>query len=217
MSDHYVEKAILNTNVFEGCSTGTLALLRDCGKISYAAGEIVGEKERAMLGVVVSGKFNIESTDGGRVLMNTVTAGGVFGAATVFLGENYISSVRAAAKSVVLYVPRETLEKIMKSDPAVSVAYVRFLSERISFLNKKIVAFTSQRSDSALAGYIVETADESGVCRFNRAAAAKKLGIGRTTVYRALKMLEDDGIILIENGKIIITDAEKLASRRTNI
>ena len=217
MSDHYVEKAILNTGVFEGCSTGTLALLRDCGKISYAAGEIVGEKERAMLGVVVSGKFNIESTDGGRVLMNTVTAGGVFGAATVFLGENYISSVRAAAKSVVLYVPRETLEKIMKSDPAVSVAYVRFLSERISFLNKKIVAFTSQRSDSALAGYIIETADESGVCRFNRAAAAKKLGIGRTTVYRALKMLEDDGIILIENGKIIITDAEKLASRRTNI
>ncbi len=135
----------------------------------------------------------------------------------MFLGENYISSIRAAAKSSVLYVAKDTLEAIIASDPAVAVAYARFLSEKICFLNKKIAAFTSQRSDSALAGYIIDASGGDGECKFSRAAAAKKLGMGRTTVYRALKMLEDDGIIRIENGKIIIIDAKKLASRRSNI
>jgi len=217
MNNSSVEKAIKCAPMFHDCSGWTLSALKNCDIRSYMTGDEAGKSERAMLGIVISGKFVIKSSGGGRVLMNTVGSGDVFGAATVFLGENYISSIRAVAKSSVLCVPRETLEEIMAVDSAVSVAYARFLSEKICFLNKKIISFTSQRSDSALAGYIIDEADGNGECKLSRAAAAKKLGIGRTTVYRALKMLEDDGIIRIENGKIIIIDAKKLASRRYNI
>lgn len=217
MNNSSVEKILSECEIFFGCSAETIAGLIACERVKFETGEAVSGDRLGMLGIVLAGKFTIKSADGGRVLMNSVGAGDVFGAATVFLGENEISSITAAAKSEVLFVPRAVLEKIFFSDGSVSVSYARFLSGKICFLNKKIIALSSARADVALAAYLCDLRDGGDGIKLNCSACAKKLGVGRTTLYRAIKMLDDDGIISYVNGKITIKDAKKLASRREDI
>lgn len=217
MNNSIVEKTVSECELFFGCSSETVSELLACERVRFEAGESVSGERLGMLGIVLSGKFTIKSADGGRVLMNSVGAGGFFGAATVFIGENAISSITATAKSEVLFVPRKTLEKIFVRDGNVCVSYVRMLSGKIFFLNKKIISLSSARADVALAAYLCDSAGGADEIRLNCSSCAKKLGVGRTTLYRAIKMLEDDGVILYVDGKIIIKDAKKLASRRENI
>lgn len=217
MNDRSKENIIRKSTIFSPCSDATARILCGCETAEYGAGESVSMERLGMLGIVLCGAFTISSAEGGRVLMRDVGVGEVFGAATVFLGGNDISEIVAKKKSEVLFVARETLEEIFASDSAVSTAYACFLSEKILFLNKKIIALSSPRADVALAGFIIDECGGNGEMKLNCAACAKKLGIGRTTIYRAVGMLESDGIILYIDGKIIIKDAEKLASRREKI
>lgn len=216
MNEQNIEKIIRCCPPFDGCSTETLKTLAVCERRRYEAGERISKERLSMLGIVVSGKFMIKSADGERVLMNSVGAGGVFGAATVFLGENEISGITASSKSEVIFVPRAVLDDVFAKDTAVAVAYAKFLSERISFLSKKIISLSSFRADVALAGYICDIANGDDEIKLNCSAAAKKLGLGRTTVYRALKTLEKDGAIVCDGGKIKISDVSILTSRRKN-
>ena len=217
MNNTIKEKTIRKNELFSMCSEATMHRLIACDTVAFDTGEIVSASRASMLGIVLSGKFMIKSAEGGRVLMNSVGAGDVFGAATVFLGGNEVSTITAVKKSEVLFVPAEVLEKIFDTDSGFAVGYTRFLSEKIRFLNKKIISLSSPRADVALAGFISEQSGGGDEIKLNCAACAKKLGIGRTTLYRAVGMLEDDGIISYADGIIKIKDAEKLASRREDI
>ena len=217
MNDQSVKKKLSECELFFGCSAETVNELLACERVRYETGESVSGDRLGMLGVILSGKFTIKSADGGRVLMNSVGAGGVFGAATVFIGGNSISSITAAMRSEVLFVPRGALERIFDADGGFAVSYARLLSEKIEFLNKKIIALSSARADVALAAYLHDARADGDGIKLNCSACARKLGVGRTTLYRAIKMLEDDGIISYIDGKIIIRDAGKLASRREDI
>lgn len=217
MNNSSKEKVILSSAVFSFCSAKTLRELDACEVSAFDTGENVSAERASMLGLVLSGKFTIKSADGGRVLMNSVCAGEVFGAATVFLGGNEVSTITAVKKSEVLFVPCAVLEKMFAEDSGFAVGYARFLSEKIQFLSKKIIALSSPRADVALAAFLCDKRGSGDEIKLNCAACAKKLGIGRTTLYRAVKTLEDDGIISYVDGKIIIRDAEKLALRRENI
>ena len=103
-------------------------------------GEKVEGGELGALGIILSGKLRVMSADGGGVLMNTLGVGNVFGAATVFLGKNEMSDIYAVAKSSVLFVSRDVLEEIFRNDVNVAISYSEFLSRKIEFLNKKIIA-----------------------------------------------------------------------------
>lgn len=214
MSISVIEKRIRETEIFKDCSDGAMAIAESGELIEFTTGDIVCEKHASMLGIVVSGRFDIKNSDGSGVLMNTVRAGGVFGAASVFCGGNDVSEIKAMTKSKVLFLSNEKLCAIFESDSAVAVRYLRFLSERIEFLNKKIVSFTAARADSAMAGYILDASCGKDEIKLNCSAAAKRLGIGRTTVYRALRELEEDGAIKSCDGMIKITNAERLKTKR---
>ena len=83
-------------------------------------------------------------------------------------------------------------------------------------MNKKIASLSSPRADASVAGYIADNARD-GEIKINVSSASKRLGMGRTTFYHALEILENDGVISRENGKITVTDAQRLASRRKKI
>ena len=208
-----IKNAIGKTAVFENCKPSTLDLISALPVSEFSSGDIISSG-RQLLGIIVFGKIEIRSSDGGRVLMKSASAGEMFGAATVFLGENTISDVIAKTKCGIIFVGREMIEELFASDAGVAVSYAEFLSQKVAFLNKKVASISSPRADMALASHIIETADGKSEFKLNCLAASKKLGIGRTSVYRALKTLEDDGLIRFENGKIIIIDVIGLSSRR---
>ena len=216
MQKNYIENAVRKTHAFSGCTDKTIELLKRCKVCEYSGREKVEGGELGALGIILSGKLRVMSADGGGVLMNTLGVGNVFGAATVFLGKNEMSDIYAVAKSSVLFVSRDVLEEIFRNDVNVAISYSEFLSQKIEFLNKKIIAFTAPKSENAMAGYILDMSCGKREFKLNCSAASLKLGIGRTTVYRSLKSLENEGLIECANGKIIIINEEKLKLRRKN-
>jgi CRP-like cAMP-binding protein len=167
------------------------------------------------LGVLLSGKAIVYGKGSDRpVLLNRLEEADVFGAATVFFSEKEaVSTVSAKTKCRILFIERETLETVMKNDFAVASAYISFLSEKICFLNRKIMGFTAKSADSALAGHLLRSADETGELAVNMSRVASTLGIGRTTLYRAVELLKADGAIAYDGKKMRILDRELLAQR----
>ena len=210
------------TAIFSEMSEKTETLLSVLEETEYASGETIadGEDFRSLrgLGILLSGKASIYGKDSGkRVLLNRIEKAGIFGAATVFFPEEVaVSTVIAETKCRVLFIERSVLETIMENDFAIASAYIAFLSERIYFLNRKIIAFTAKNADAAFAGYLLRAADGNGVLSVNMSRIASILGIGRTTLYRAVDALAAEGAITHDGKMIRILNRELLENKSKN-
>ena len=207
------------TDIFANMSDETEKTLTALDETAFSAGETIVDADDfdsfKGLGVLLSGKASVYGKGSDRpVLLNRLEEADVFGAATVFFSEKEaVSTVSAKTKCRILFIERETLETVMKNDFAVSSAYIAFLSEKICFLNRKIMGFTAKSADSALAGHLLRSADENGELAVNMSRVASTLGIGRTTLYRAVELLKADGAIAYDGKKMRILDREILEQR----
>ena len=213
------EHILRKTDIFANMSDETEKMLAALDETVFSAGETIVDADDfdsfKGLGVLLSGKACVYAKGSDRsVLLNRLEESDVFGAATVFFSEREaVSTVSAKTKCRILFIEREILETVMKNDFAVASAYIAFLSEKICFLNRKITGFTAKSADSALAGYLLRSADENGELAVNMSRVASTLGIGRTTLYRAVELLKADGAIAYDGKKMRILDREILAQR----
>jgi len=207
------------TAIFKDMSDRTEAVLEALEEDIFSAGErIVDAQDFSSfrgLGVLLSGKASVFGKNRGKeVLLNRLSEADVFGAATVFFSEREaVSTVAAKTKCRILFIERSLLETIMENDFAVASAYIAFLSERVYFLNRKIIGFTAKSADCALADYVLRSADENGVLAVNMSRLASTLDIGRTTLYRVLEMLCGEGLLAYDGKKMQILNRELLERR----
>lgn len=184
--------------------------------VSFAKGEVVYTRRRFRhaLGVLLSGRAEVYRTEGGRhVLMNRLGPGDSFGAAALYGGgEEYVTEVRAAAACEILFLSQETVSGWMRRDYRVAENYIRFLSGRIRFLNRRIAGFTGGAADRRLARYLAEQAGENGRTRLpgSMTALASALNIGRSSLYRSLDALTEAGLIRRAGREIEIVDIGRL-------
>ncbi|MBE6665184.1 MAG: Crp/Fnr family transcriptional regulator [Ruminococcaceae bacterium] len=207
------------TAIFRNMSPETETILENLKENVFSAGEKIVDAQDFEsfrgLGVLLSGKAYVFGKNREKeVLLNRLAEADVFGAATVFFREKEaVSTVSAKTKCRILFIERSLLEKIMENDFAVASAYIAFLSERVYFLNRKIIGFTAKSADCALADYVLRAADENGLLTVNMSRIASSLNIGRTTLYRVLEILRDEGVLAYDGKKIRILDRELLEKR----
>ena len=207
------------TVIFRNMSERTQDILENAEETVFSAGERIVDAQNFEsfrgLGVLLSGKACVFGKNREReVLLNRLEQADVFGAATVFFREKEaVSTVCAKTKCRILFIERSLLERIMENDFAVASAYIAFLSERVYFLNRKIIGFTAKSADCALADYVLRTADENGSLAVNMSRIASTLDIGRTTLYRALELLREEGALAYDGKKMQILDRELLEKR----
>ncbi len=130
---------------------------------------------------------------GNTMPIRNLNKGDCFGAASLF-GDWHegLSSVVADTDGEILYISEEELQKCMLKFPAVSVNYIKFLSDRIRFLNKRLDLFSADSAKATLIEYFSSNCDEKGVVKLSVSMSefAKRLSIGRSSLYRALEELE---------------------------
>ena len=132
-----------------------------------------------------------------------IEAGGIFGCAALFGGEDtYVSAIEADRSTEIAYLPEDELKRFMERYPVLAYNYIKFLSDKIRFLNKKINSLgfgTEQR----LYNYLkLQGTKELG----NKAGLARRLNLGRTSLYRAVESLERDGLLIKQNGNYILKE-----------
>ena len=88
--------------------------------------------------------------------------------------------------------------------------YIKFLSGRIEFLNLKIDAFTATDAAQKLSLYLYNSTSEETK---NLTELAKRLNMGRASLYRAVEALEKEGIIEKNGKKITVKHRELLKEK----
>lgn len=173
---------------------------------SFTKGEVIYDSEHAKraLALVLEGSVRVLH---GRVVMNELHAGDVFGAAALF-GEKdpYPSTVSARTDCRVLFISQTTVSAWMAAVPRVGENYIRFLSDRIRFLNRRLATLTAGHTDGKLWRYLLAHRDENGVVHLTGGIGelAKTLNMGRSSLYRGLDALTADGKIARHGKEILI-------------
>lgn len=151
------------------------------------------------LGVIVSGSVRITTSDEeNRVILRDMSAGETFGAAALFgAGECYVSKIHAKSACAVVFISEEALTALFGQYPAAAQNYIVFLSSKIRYLNRKIAELSLHGADARLLGYMKAHAGEGGEVDMPKSmsALASTLGIGRSSLYRALEKLEVGGYV----------------------
>ena len=204
-----------NTPLFSGVDEKRLTEASAASVLAdYAKGGEISSGTPALY-VVIRGGVRVYRTEGSKkVLLNTIKDGGVFGAAQLFCKDEAFSSVKAACACTCLQIPASAVTKLLENDPAFTVNYVSFLSDRIRFLNKKIAELTAGNGEQTLAGYLLSQCDGKNVIKLsqNVSSLAQSLNLSRPTLYRAFISLQNQGIIEKNGKEVKIISENKLKS-----
>lgn len=195
--------------LFEGLSSEEKAAVAAMlsPSVSFCKGDTVFplSPNSSALGILLSGKARVRrtGTDGKEQGCHRLGAGDAFGAATLFSENVDVSTVVAESDCVVQFLPEATLLALLRAFPPVGENLVRFLTDRIRFLNRSMNGLRGGTAAQRLWAFLQPRADESGAVALpSMAAVAAALDMGRTSLYRAFDELEQTGA-LTRNGKTV--------------
>ena len=186
-----------------------------CSERRYNKGEVIFDQthfERA-LGIVASGRIKAAKLKGEQSLpLRAFGPGEIFGAAALFGGEDYVTRLEAATDCCIVFLSQPLVQDLFAREGRVALNYIRFLSDRIRFLNAKIDSFTAGSAEERLARYLLTlpVQEDTVTLPCSLSELAKALDIGRASLYRALDAIEDAGIIGRAGHHITILSRDRL-------
>lgn len=167
---------------------------------------------RRCLGVVLRGRVQVRRES---LLMSTLSAGDVFGAAALFTGGgDYPTTLTALTRCEALLIPEESVRRLLRESGPFAEDYAVYLSGRIRFLSQRLETVSNPSAEGKLARYLLDSGGDS--LTLPAAALCQRLGVGRATLYRAFEALESAGAIAREGKTIRILRREALENLNEN-
>lgn len=202
---------ILLQRLFEGCRREEIErIIINSGKVlSFRSGEVMETDDRAV-GILLSGRGVIYSSDKDRqTLLRFVSPGDAVGVAGLFADKAPDTRIYACGdgKSEIFFVGRNAVEQLMneEADGRFRGNLIKFLSDRVAFLNSRIDCVTGGSAERRLALFLKNSpvnSNEEIEIGMSMTALAHALDIGRASLYRAFDALSEEGVIL-RNGKTV--------------
>ncbi len=160
------------------------------------------------LAVILEGSAIVQNKKGDSACIRILPVGAIFGVASLFSDEVacdvVISTVTAKTPCKVVFIEKSWVELRIKANSDFALAYIRFLSNRICFLNQRITAFTAPSATERLKNHLTSLCEGNypKEITVNAVQLASMLNVSRISLYRAFDALEEKGIIQ-KNGKTI--------------
>ena len=183
-------------------------ILEDSDLLRVEKGDVVyaPRRFRRCLGVVLRGRVRVSRES---LLMSTLSAGDVFGAAALFTGGgDYPITLTALTRCEALLIPEESVRLLLRECGPFAEDYAAYLSGRIRFLSQRLEAVSNPSAEGKLARCLLDSEGDS--LTMPAAALCQRLGVGRATLYRAFEALERAGAIAREGKTIRILHREAL-------
>ena len=194
-----------------------IAASPDCELKSYKKGQLIYSKTEfsRSLGVVLSGSLRVTKGNAGghAMIMSTLSPTSLFGAAALFNDETeYATDISALCDTEILFFAQRLVQRMMRFEPQIAEKYIKYLSERILFLNKKIYFLSSGTAEQRLASFLLDNlpAGQSAELPMPLNKLALALNVSRASLYRAFDALADTGAIVKDGKNVCINDAERL-------
>ena len=155
-------------------------------------------------GLVLSGTIQVsmDDMDGHHIIMNNVSAGGLFGEAYCFLGTDAPIYICAVTEAEVLWM-RPTRVKaprlpLQERDQMLANRFVAALASRTLSLNQRIQILSRRTLREKLITFLSQYATAKGdtfTVPFDRASMANFLGADRSALSRELSHLRKEGVL----------------------
>ena len=211
---------VMKTELFRGSPRSVLMRIlavSDCTVREYSKNDIVFSKTSftRSLGIVLGGKLRVikENADKRPIVMSTLQSGSLFGAAALFNSQGeYVTQITAIEHSRILFLPQRLIKRMIEREPEIAENYIRYLSERILFLNRKIYFLTAGTAEQRLASFLLDNLSEGEYSEMpmpmHRLADA--LNMSRASLYRAFDLLIESGAVSKQGKLVCISNAELL-------
>lgn len=178
---------------------------------SYAKGAKIYTPDgyRRALGIILSGTALVEKVrDGSRLLVSTLSAGDVFGAAILFTdAAQYVVEITAAEDAEALLIPEEIFLRMLRQNAQIAENYIRYLTGRIRFLSERLDGFVCMSAEERLYHYLCQNAVDGFVPVRSMTKLAEAVHVGRATLYRAVDTLVlQQRIVRTAHGMMIQTE-----------
>lgn len=214
MEQSNISEAVGNIPLFRECRAETLDKICSGKVLQYKPSEIIysPENPQKKLIIITGGSAEVFSADGQKkILLRTLETGDMVGIANLFSDEPFVSNVIAKKACTALEIPQEDFRVCLKDDELLMQKYISLLSEKICYLNKKIICLTAGSAERRLAVYLDTISPyNSFSLPVSLTSLSEMLDLGRASLYRAFDRLENDGFIKREGKKIIILEREKM-------
>lgn len=181
----------------------------------FSSGEVIYSPEciKKQIGILIEGRALVEPPRSNeKVLLRMLSPSDIFGVANLYCDDQpFVSVIVAKSCCRVLFIDADAFRELIERDTNAMRAYLRFMSNRIVFLNKKISTLTAGSTEKKLAVFLSE--NQSGgkfSPHISMLAIAETLNVGRASLYRALDALELQGLIRRIGKTIIIPDKNAL-------
>ena len=211
---------VSKTELFRGSPPSVLTRIlavSDCTAAEYEKNEVVYDKTNfyRSLGIVLEGRLRVtkENADKRPIVMSTLQRGAMFGAAALFNSEpEYATKITAIERSRVLFLPQRLIKRMIEREPDIAENYIRYLSERILFLNRKIYFLTAGTAEQRLAGFLLDNlaVGEFSEMPMTMHRLADALNMSRASLYRAFDELTANGAVSKQGKLVCINNAELL-------
>ncbi len=161
--------------------------------------------------------------DGTDVEISRIRPGQWFGEVVLFAAGLYPANARALKDSEISVYRCADLVSLMESDPQVSAFFLHLLAGKCLALTKRLEELTVMPVRERFIRYLYRLCGSSGracplngPCKFELPAKkrviAAELGIVPETLSRAIKALEEEGLISVNAASVTVMDCGRLRS-----
>lgn len=184
-------------------------------KRTFLPGELIFlEGEHAIgLWFILEGRVRIIkfSASGRTQALCIAKAGKCFGTCPLFGSEENPANAQAIDKVTLLVLPHDDSQRLLQTDPTLARALMSIYSQRLSQLARLSEGLGSWSVGLRINDCLLEHADHA-IVTLTHEKIADLVGTVREVVSRHLAQLEQEGIVHLAHGQILIQDVEALKS-----
>jgi len=177
------------------------------GHMIYQQGDIGTEMYRIVSGLV---RLSFLHPDGRELVFNTFEPGDCFGMIALIDGEPLLHTAEAHGQVRLQVVSSAAFAALRSKHRALDEAMLRLVSRLMRALSTYVLDATLNDLPIGLARRLLEVArpgdDLQPVIHLPQAELARLFGVSRQTINKLLKQFEDEGLVRLIYGSVILQD-----------
>jgi CRP/FNR family transcriptional regulator len=173
--------------------------------------------------IVSSGKVKVFklSGEGKEQILHILEAGQTFAEAVIFEGGGYPAHAETLTDAELLFLPKRPFVDLLERHPSVAIRMLASLSRWLKRMTDLVESLSLKDVETRLVFYLLEELKGRGIpltdgaeleLAIGKNVLASRLGTVPETFSRALKKLQDDGLISVRGKRIRIVSAAGLFS-----
>lgn len=175
--------------------------------------------------LVESGEVSLQKSnqEGGAIEISRIKAGQWFGEVMLFAAQAYPANAVAACETELSVFRIGELRRLMESDGAVPAFFLKLLADKCLALNRRLEELTVMPVRERFLRYLFRLCGSTGrpcpvqgPCSFSlpskKREIATELGIVPETLSRAIRSLENEGLISVTASRVLVRDCARLRS-----